>query len=765
MERQSQFDLNTGDKRYIKGSIRQRIFHNNETYYFVLKVAVKESDLANSDDEMVVVGTFPVLSDEEVYIFWGAVREHPKYGKQFIAEFYRKDLPRTEEGMILYLSSDLFSGIGKKTAEKVIHTLGVDAFLKIMEDPASLEKVPDLTEDRAKTIHKTLMEHQGLEQLLSTLNQYGIGPSTAIKIYQEYQDEALSTIQTNPYQLIYDIDGIGFQRADEIGRALGIERSSSERIQAGLLFTLKEICMQHGHTYLPVEELIKETKSLLFHNTYDEEIDFYSEIVGLHQGGNVYIDEEDAYLPSLFFSENGLIKSIGQRLKHNEYEKIELSDFYTAIGGLEEQQEMEYADAQKEAIYKALTSSIMILTGGPGTGKTTVIKGIIEVYSEIHGVSLEPKDYEDGEFPFLLIAPTGRAAKRMSESTGIPAVTIHRLLGWKGGNGFEHNEDHPIKGRLLIIDEMSMVDLWLAYRLFQALPNEIQIILVGDEDQLPSVGPGQVLKDFISSDAIPIVRLEEIYRQAKGSTVIQLAHEMKDGNVPDDISKPQHDRRFFPCTQSQVTEAVLQVCRSALTKGYTAKDIQVLAPMYRGKAGIDELNLKLQEMFNPPHDQRREIQHYETTYRVGDKVLQLVNSPEDQIFNGDIGEIVSIIHAKETVDKEDQVVISYDPVEVTFTKSDLNQITHAYCCSIHKSQGSEFPIVVLPIVKGYYRMLKRNLIYTAVTRSKEFLILCGELDALNIAVRQTEVGSRNSKLSAKLTEVVLLKDNVPYSEG
>ncbi|WLD92196.1 ATP-dependent RecD-like DNA helicase [Alkalihalobacillus sp. AL-G] len=752
MELQSQFDLNTGDNHFVKGAILQKVFHNSETYYTVLKVSVKETDLVNKETEMVVVGTFPILNEEETYIFWGTEREHPKYGKQFIVEFYRKDLPRTEEGMVHYLSSDLFSGIGKKTAEKVVKVLGVDAFTKIMENPACLENVPDLSEERAKTIHQVLIEHQGLEQLLSTLNQYGIGPSIAIKIYQAYQEDALPTIQTNPYQLIYDIDGVGFQRADEIGRALGIERDSSERIQAGLLFTLKEVCMQHGHTYLPVDDLIAETKRLLFQNTYNEEIDFYDEIVHLHQEGNVYIDEEDAYLPSLFFSEHGLIKSIKQQLKQNDYDKIELSDFYTAIGGLEEEQNMEYAEAQKEAIYKALTSSMMILTGGPGTGKTTVIKGIIEAYSEIHGVSLEPKDYDDGEFPFLLIAPTGRAAKRMSESTGIPAVTIHRLLGWKGGNGFEHDEDHPINGKLLIIDEMSMVDLWLAFRLFQALPGEIQIILVGDEDQLPSVGPGQVLKDFISSDSIPIVRLQEIYRQAQGSTVIQLAHEMKMGNVPKDITKPHHDRRFFQCVQTQVTDAVLQVCRSALAKGFTAKDVQVLAPMYRGKAGIDELNLQLQKMFNPPSDQRREIDHYDTIYRVGDKVLQLVNSPEDQIFNGDIGEIVSIIYARETVDKEDQIVISYDGVEVTFKKTDLNQITHAYCCSIHKSQGSEFPIVVLPIVKGYYRMLKRNLIYTAVTRSKEFLILCGEVDALWTAVRQAEVGSRNSKLASKLKE-------------
>ncbi|WP_261129617.1 ATP-dependent RecD-like DNA helicase [Bacillus sp. Marseille-Q3570] len=750
MELQSQFDLGSDEKQFVKGTIIHVIYQNKETFYSVLKVSVKESNLAEMDKDMIVVGTFPVLMEEETYIFWGDVKDHPKYGKQFVVEFYRKDLPRTEDGMVQYLSSDLFSGIGKKTAEKVIHTLGNNAFSKIIEDPEVLNEVKDLSEERAKIIYETLMEHQGLEQLLSTLHRYGIGPSIAMKIYQSYKSDAISVIQTNPYQLIYDIDGIGFRRADEIGNALGIEETSSERVQAGLLYNLKELCNQQGHTYIEVDDLIEETKKLLFTKPVDSDVDFYSEIVALHGEGKVLIEDENAYLPSLYFAEYGLLQKMERLLKQEEYDRIELSDFYNALGALEESHGIEYADAQKDAIYKALTSPMMILTGGPGTGKTTVIKGIIETYSEIHGLSLELQDYKDEDFPFLLVAPTGRAAKRMSESTGIPAVTIHRLLGWKGGSGFEHHGENPIAGRLLIIDEMSMVDVRLAYRLFDALPEEIQVIMVGDEDQLPSVSPGQVLKDFISSEVIPTVKLDEIYRQAKGSTIVQLAHEMKKGELPGDLSSPQHDRRFFPCSQEQVTTAVLQVCKSAMTKGFTARDVQVLAPMYRGRAGIDEMNKELQEMFNPQTGQKREIEYFQSIYRVGDKVLQLVNVPEEQIFNGDIGEIVSIIFSKETTDKEDQIIISFDGIEVTFKKTDLNQITHAYCCSIHKSQGSEFPIVVLPIVKGYFRMLRRNLIYTAVTRSKEYLILCGEMDALKRAVQQNDSGTRNSHLSMKL---------------
>ncbi|MCF6138047.1 SF1B family DNA helicase RecD2 [Pseudalkalibacillus berkeleyi] len=754
MDLQGKFDLGAEEKRYIKGTILHVIYKNNDTFYSVLKVSTKDTNLAEVEKEMIMVGTFPVLSEEETYIFWGDVKDHPKYGTQFVVEFYRKDLPRSEEGMIQYLSSDLFNGIGKKTAEKVIQTLGDEAFSKIIEDPDVLNQVNDLSEERAKTIYETLMEHQGLEQLLSTLHRYGIGPAISMKIYQTYQEEAISIIQSNPYQLIYDIEGVGFKRADEIGQALGIEESSSERVQAGFLYCLKELSNQYGHTFIPVDDLIQETKSLLFTKPNHDDVDYYSEIVHLHGEGKIYIEEENAYLPSLYFAEFGLMKTIERLLKQDEYDRIEPSNFYKALGLLEENQGMEYAEAQKDAIYKALISPMMILTGGPGTGKTTVIKGIIDLYSEIHGLSVEPKDYDEEDYPFLLVAPTGRAAKRMSESTGLPAVTIHRLLGWKGGSGFEYDDDNPIAGRLLIIDEMSMVDLRLAYRLFDALPEDIQVIMVGDEDQLPSVGPGQVLKDFISSNVIPTVKLDQIYRQAKDSSIIQLAHEMKKGSLPADIHVPQPDRRFFPCTQDQAAKAILQVCKSAHDKGYTARDVQVLAPMYRGKAGIDELNRELQAMFNPPSNQKREIDFFDTKYRVGDKVLQLVNVPEEQIFNGDIGEIVAIIHAKETKDKVEQIVISFDGIEVTFKKSDLNQITHAYCCSIHKSQGSEFPIVVLPIVRGYYRMLKRNLIYTAVTRSKEYLIICGEKDAFERAIQQNDSDSRNSLLSKKLRERV-----------
>ncbi|MEH7748804.1 AAA family ATPase, partial [Neobacillus drentensis] len=367
------------------------------------------------------------------------------------------------------------------------------------------------------------------------------------------------------------------------------------------------------------------------------------------------------------------------------------------------------------------------------------------------------KDYQKkGEpFPFLLAAPTGRAAKRMSESTGLPAVTIHRLLGFNGQEGFDRDDASPLEGKIIIVDETSMLDIWLANQLFKALPENIQVIMVGDEDQLPSVGPGQVLKDLLTSERIPTVRLTDIYRQAEGSSIIELAHEIKKGYLPADITIKQADRSFIKCSTTQVAQVVEKVAFNAKNKGYSAKDIQVLAPMYRGPAGIDRLNVLLQEIFNPnPDGKRKEIAFGEVKYRIGDKVLQLVNQPESNVFNGDIGEIISIIYAKENTEKQDMIYISFEGNEVEYTRQDLTQITHAYCCSVHKSQGSEFPIVILPVTRSYYRMLRRNLIYTAITRSKQSLILCGEVDALKMGVERADELSRQTTLCQKLQESI-----------
>ncbi|HEX7063793.1 MAG TPA: ATP-dependent RecD-like DNA helicase [Bacillales bacterium] len=757
MEKQSALPLfEEGKQKYIKGVPLRVFFHNKENYYTVVRIRVQETNEAIQEKEMTVKGYFPQIHLQEPYVFFGSLQEHPKYGLQYDVVQLRKDLPQTKQGMVQYLAGDLFEGIGKKTAQNVVDTLGEHAITKILEDPGVLEEVPKLSSEKADLLYNTLMEHQGLEQIMIGLSEYGFGPQLSMKIYQEYEQETLEVIRSNPYQLVHDIEGIGFRRADELGQALGLSGNHPERVRAGCLYWLNEKALGEGHVYMPAEELLNEVQTLL--NDSEEEVeqdDIHRQLSEMDEEEKVIIEEERVYLPSLYYAEKGLVTQTERITGQSDFDPgFSEAEFLKALGELEERLGIQYAPSQKEAIQRALSSPYLLMTGGPGTGKTTVIRGIVELYAELHGLSLDPADYgEDEPFPVVLIAPTGRAAKRMNESTGVPAVTIHRLLGWKGGHsGYEHDEDNPVEGRLIIVDEVSMVDIWLANQLFKSLPDDVQVVVVGDEDQLPSVGPGQVLKDLLASETIPTVQLVDIYRQAEGSSIVQFAHHIKDGKIPEDLHLAKTDRRFFDCMQPQVIEVVKQVCENALQKGYTTKDIQVLAPIYRGSAGVERLNTELQELFNPKSDQKRELSMGNVTFRSGDKVLQLVNNPEQHVFNGDIGEVAAVSYARENTDQQDRLVVSFDGTEIYYAKQDLNQIALAYCCSIHKSQGSEFPIVVLPVVRGYWRMLKRNLIYTAVTRSKEFLILCGEEQALAKAIRSENEDLRNTMLETKLRE-------------
>ncbi|MGO3496190.1 MAG: SF1B family DNA helicase RecD2, partial [Staphylococcus equorum] len=403
-------------------------------------------------------------------------------------------------------------------------------------------------------------------------------------------------------------------------------------------------------------------------------------------------------------------------------------------GEIENRNEVTYADSQRDALQTAINTKIMLLTGGPGTGKTTVIKGIVELYAEIHGLSLDYDDYQNDDYPVVLAAPTGRASKRLAESTGLEAMTIHRLIGWNQDTQPEDILENEISAKLIIIDEMSMVDTWLFHQFLSAVPIDAQVILVGDEDQLPSVGPGQVFKDLIDSKVIPRVNLTEVYRQQDGSSIIELAHRMKLGEAID-ITQRFHDRNFIKCTTEQIPTVVEKVVTSAVNKGYDMSDIQVLAPMYKGSAGIKKLNTVLQDILNPKDKDTREIEFGDVVFRKGDKVLQLVNRPSDNIFNGDIGVIVGIFWAKENALNKDILVVDFEGNEITFVRKDLLELTHAYCTSIHKSQGSEFPIVIMPIVKQYFRMLQKPILYTGLTRAKQSLIFLGDPQAFDIGLK------------------------------
>ena len=741
------------EELFLVGRPLAIIFHNPDNLFTIAKLKISETNYAYEEKEIIAKGNFPQLSLDDDYKFTGKLINHPTYGAQLDVHTFTKEMPGTETGLIHYLSGDLFPGIGMKTAETIVKKLGTDAIKKILDDSTVLDSVPRLSDERKETLISVLEQNMGLERTIIKLNEWGFGPKIAMRIYQTYREGSIDILTENPYRLIEEIEGVGFQKADELGRNLGITGDHSSRIKAAILHTINEAVQSEGHVYTEGKVILPNVKRLL-EMSQSIEIPFGSisaAIVEMIEENKLAAEKQRLYVPSLYFSEIGFAAKMKQILDNEAAEQFPVSEIRKAIGEVEERLDVNYAETQVAAIETALHSPAMILTGGPGTGKTTVIRGFVEVFAELHGLSLDPAEYAKKKetFPIVLAAPTGRAAKRMSESTGLPAMTIHRLLGFTGQEKDEETE-REIKGQLVIIDEMSMVDTWLAHQLMKALPSDIQILFVGDQDQLPSVGPGQVLKDMLDSKEIPIIELTEIYRQSAGSTIIEMAHMIKRSEWTDNIINKTSDRSFIRASADKILEAVGKIVENAISKGHSIKDIQVLAPMYRGPAGIDGLNKMLQEMVNPPGPKRKEVVFGDVVYRVGDKVLQLVNQPESNVFNGDMGEVIAIMKAKETVDKKELLVVSYDGIEVNYERSDLNQLTLAYCCSIHKAQGSEFPIVIMPVVRSHRKMLKRNLLYTGITRAQKFLILCGEPDEFKAGIARTDGLERQTTLKERL---------------
>lgn len=739
----------TDEKQYFIGTVKAIFFENPENLFKIFTIKIKKTNTDWNASDIVITGSFGDISEEEEYKFVGHLVDHPKYGKQFQAETYHHSRPSGRKELISFFSGDEFPGIGKKTAEKIVDQLGDNAIEKIMRDPHALDFLK-LGEEKTKKVVEQISNSNQAEQTLFQLSNYGFGNVLSARIYQKYGAKTLETLNDDPYKLVLEIRGIGFKRADELAKQLGIAEDDPRRIKGALIQIVENIVNSTGDAYIEQDELLEQSyRTLRSRNTGD---DLSAKIVNclkeLVNDGKLIVENGKVYDKNIFDSEWSIAQSLKMIAGSYQDKDWTNKDFETELKKVQKTFGVTYDASQKKAIEKALNNAVFLLTGGPGTGKTTIINGIVAMYARLNDVTLDPASEE---YSISLAAPTGRAAKNMGEATGLPAMTIHRLLGLTGTEDDEYAEP-TLDCKLLIIDEMSMVDTRLFKTLINAVQPGTQVILVGDRDQLPSVGPGQVFADMINSEVFATSVLTDIHRVDDDSTIIQLAHDINEGLVKDDIFQNQSDRSFFSCPSREVPNAVSQIIQKSAQKGFDIADVQILAPMYRGTAGIDNLNLTIQNIVNPMTAKRKEVSIGNVHYRIKDKVVYLVNSPEDNVFNGEIGQIVGIILAKENTDKVDKLVIDFDGNEVTLDRKDWSNIALAYCTSIHKAQGSEFEIVILPLVNEESRMLRRNLLYTAITRSKKSLVMVGDRSAFERAIRDKS-SARNTSLRQRLLHV------------
>lgn len=724
---------------YIKGKIKHLIFESTSGYKVGL-IRVKETNDPEMEDfinkSVTFTGYFADLTMDDVYVLEGSLVYTEKYGYQYKVENYHYQEVEGKDAVIEFLASPLVKGCGEKTACDIVETIGEDALKKIKESYTNLLLVPKMTEKKALKIYDSIMKYRQTDEMIVELKNLGFTINEALSIINKYGDETISIVKSNPYCLNELID---FNKLDKVYLNIGTFDDET-RIKACLVETIKRLEMADGDTYFSLEEILDGLKrffSLLPDTSVTEKV-----VEELSVNNDIIVDKDKYYLKTTYEMEYDIAKNLSLI---NNIPPVEIKEFDTEIIKLQESIDVTYNKEQLLAIKKALENRISIITGGPGTGKTTIIKAITKLYIKIH--NLRPDEISS---QIALLAPTGRAAKKLAESTGLPASTIHRYLKWnKEANDFQINELNKNFHRLVIVDETSMIDTHLFDALLKGICTNIQLILVGDANQLPSVGPGLILSDLINSDLFTFTPLETIYRQSNNSYIPYLAQEIKNKDLSNDYLTKKDDYNFLNATGSNIRELIKMICERSIKKGLTDKDIQILAPMYKGENGIDHLNEILRDLFNPPDTKKKEIKVGEVTYRVGDKVLQLTNDPNNGVFNGDIGYIKDIVTI--TVPrKQEAIVIDFDGNKIDYKKEDMNMVKHAYAISIHKSQGSEFPHVIMPITKSYYKMLYNKLIYTGVSRAKKSLVLIGEPYALIMAVNNDYSNQRKTTLKERL---------------
>lgn len=693
-------------------------YQNPDNGYSVMRVKVK-----GYNDLVTLVGNLLEVPAGSVLLCEGNWKVDKRYGNQFVVESWEEVMPATAYGIEKYLGSGLVKGIGPKFAQLIVSRFGLETIDVIETNIERLYEVPGIGKKRVEKIAESWEKQKDIKNVMLFLQGYGVSTAYAAKIYRQYGKESIDTVKANPYKLADDIWGIGFKTADGIATKMGYEKNDLRRCKSGITYTLSRLS-EEGHVYAEEEQLLKAAIELL---EADEE-PIRKAMAEMLQSEDLIQDGDALYMPPFYYAEVGTANRLRGLLNYAESNLFQKALDITAIS---KSSGIEYDEVQAEAIREAIASKVMVLTGGPGTGKTTTTQGIIAALKSM-GLSI------------LLAAPTGRAAKRMSEATGMEAKTIHRLLEYNPKDGYKRNDENPLEGDALIVDECSMIDIILMNNLMKALPVNMRLVLVGDIDQLPSVGAGNVLRDIIDSEKIPVIRLTRIFRQAQTSRIVMSAHAINKGQFPDISNGKQTDFFFMQMEEpEQVAETIVKLVKERLPKAYNrpASDIQVLTPMQRGVVGAANLNTALQAVLNTS---LLALNRSGYSFRQGDRVMQLRNNYDKDVFNGDLGYV-------EKVNLEDRTLqVDFDGKLVEYEVSELDELTLAYATTIHKAQGSEYPIVVMPVLMTHYVMLQRNLIYTGITRAKKICVLVGTKKALSFAIRNMSVLKRNAKLKERL---------------
>ncbi len=712
----------------LRGTIERITFYNEENGYTVARFLPE-----GKSNVVTVVGNLMGASVGESLRLEGVWLNHPQHGRQFEIKRFSLQLPATIEGLKKYLGSGLIKGIGPVTAERIVKHFKLETLDVIENDVGRLSQVDGVGAKRIEIIRRGWAEQKQIKEVMLFLQSHGVSTSLAVKIYKQYGDGALHVVQREPYRLARDIYGIGFLTADKIARAIGIKEDDPARIEAGVRYVLGKFS-DDGHVFARRDDLIRDSVDALGAPAQLAE----EAIARLTKAEELYVEDEAIYLAPFYYAEIGVANRLKQihASPQSRLAEFRATDWNAAFEWIAAKNKIALTEKQRQAVQTALTSKVSILTGGPGTGKTTSVRALIQL--------LKAKRRS-----FKLAAPTGRAAKRLSEATGEPAQTLHRLLEFKPfeGNKFMRDRENPLDADLIIVDELSMIDLLLANALLKAIDITSHVLFIGDPDQLPSVGAGNVLKDLIASKFVPVVALDVIFRQSEDSLIIENAHRINQGQMPL-FAKTAKD--FFLFTESEPAQAALRVVdlvKHRIPRKFdmnSIDDIQVLSPMHRGEVGVGELNRALQDALNPAEEGKREWRHGSRVFRIGDKVLQTRNNYNKQVFNGDLGRVVAI-------DPEEQLLgVDFDGTRVDYEFSEADELVHAFAMSVHKAQGSEYRAVVIPILTQHFLLLQRNLLYTGVTRAKQLVVLVGTPKAIAIAVRNDKVAQRNSRLAQRL---------------